>query len=154
MADPKEWGPTLWKIIHIVSEQLGKNTNIIMQKDEMTYYKAFQRKVYYILPCKICRIHYKEYMKNIKDIEYADFKKHSKIFYLNLHNELNIRNSSNQFTFEELDTYKQYTKDDLNKILTEFTTLYRKYTNLKYITYDEFKDFNRILILLRRFINF
>lgn len=154
MADPKEWGPTLWKIIHIVSEQLGKNTNIIMQKDEMTYYKAFQRKIYYILPCKICREHYKEYMKNIKDIEYSDFKKDSKTFYLNLHNELNLRNSTNQFRFEELDTYKEYTKDDLNKILTEFTTLYRKYTNLKYIAYDEFKDFNRILIILRRFINF
>jgi hypothetical protein len=154
MADPKEWGPTVWKIIHIISEQLGKNTNTIMQKDEMTYYKAFQRKIYYILPCKICREHYKEQYKNIKDIEYTNFKTYSKTFYLNLHNEINLRNSINQYTFQDLDIYKQYTKDDLDKIITEFTTLYRKYTNLKYIAYDELKDFNRILILLRRFINF
>ena len=64
MADPKEWGPTFWKIIHIISEQLGKNTNTIMQKDEMIYYKAFQRKVYYILPCKICREHYTIHLEN------------------------------------------------------------------------------------------
>jgi len=154
MADPKEWGPTLWKILHTVSENLGKNTNLHMQKDEMTYFKALQRKLYYILPCKICRIHYKEYMKNIKDFEYTKFKENSKTFYLNLHNQVNLRNSTKLYSFEDLDIYKQYTKNDLDKIFTEFVTLYRKYTNLKYIAFDELKDFNRILILLRRIINF
>jgi hypothetical protein len=154
MADPKEWGSYVWKIIHIVSEQLGKNTNLFMQKDEMLYYKAFQRKVYYMLPCKICREHYKAYLKNIKDVEYSNFKEDSKTFYLNLHNELNMKNSTKQFTFEDLNIYKEYTKEDLDKIFTEFTTLYRKYTNLHYIAYDELRDFNRILIILRRFISF
>ena len=65
MADPKEWGPTLWKILHIVSEQLGKNTNLVIQNDEMTYFKAFQRKVYFILPCKICRDNLKKNLLKI-----------------------------------------------------------------------------------------
>ena len=154
MADPKEWGPVVWKILHIVTEQLGKNTIPVMQKDEMTYYKAFQRKVYYILPCKICRQHYKDYYKNIKDVDYGKFKETSKTFFLNLHNDVNTRNSAKQFTFDDLNIYTQYSKNDLDIIMNEFTTLYRKYTNLHYIAFDELKDFNRILTLLRRFINF
>ena len=154
MADPKEWGPVVWKILHIVTEQLGKNTIPVMQNDEMTYYKAFQRKVYYILPCKLCRQHYKDYYKNIRDVDYGKFKETSKIFFLNLHNDVNIRNSAKQFTFDELNIYTQYSKNDLDIIMNEFTTLYRKYTNLHYIAFDELKDFNRILTLLRRFINF
>ena len=154
MADPKEWGPVVWKILHIVTEQLGKNTIPVMQNDEMTYYKAFQRKVYYILPCKLCRQHYKDYYKNIRDVDYGIFKETSKTFFLNLHNDVNIRNSAKQFTFDDLNIYTQYSKNDLDIIMNEFTTLYRKYTNLHYIAYDELKDFNRILTLLRRFINF
>jgi hypothetical protein len=154
MADPKEWGPVVWKILHIVSEQLGKNTIPVMQKDEMTYYKAFQRKVYYILPCKLCRQHYKDYYKNIRDVDYGKFKETSKTFFLNLHNDVNIRNSAKQFTFDDLNIYTKYSKNDLDIIMNEFTTLYRKYTNLHYIAFDELKDFNRILTLLRRFINF
>lgn len=154
MADPKEWGPVVWKILHIVTEQLGKNTIPVMQNDEMTYYKAFQRKVYYILPCKLCRQHYKDYYKNIRDVDYGKFKETSKIFFLNLHNDVNIRNSAKQFTFDDLNIYTQYSKNDLDIIMNEFTTLYRKYTNLHYIAFDELKDFNRILTLLRRFINF
>jgi len=154
MADPKEWGPTLWKILHIVSEQLGKNTNLVIQNDEMTYFKAFQRKVYFILPCKICREHYKEEMKNIKDIQYTNFKIYGKTFYLNIHNNVNKRNSTKLYTFEDLDIYKDYKKEDLDNIVREFATLYRKYTNLHYIAYDELNNFTRLLIVLRRCINF
>ena len=154
MADPKEWGPLVWKILHIVSENLGKNTVPIIQKDEMTYYKALQRKVYYILPCKLCREHYREHFKNIRDVEYSKFKETSKTFFLDLHNSVNMRNSTKQFTFDDLNIYTQYSKNDLDNLLSEFATLYRKYTNLRYIAYDELKDFNRILTLLRKFINF
>lgn len=154
MADPKEWGPILWKIIHTTCEHLGKSTNPILQRDELLYFKAFQRKLFYILPCKMCRIHYKEYSIHIKDVKYENLKEYARIFYLNLHNNVNELNNKPHFKKEDLETSYAYSKDEYNNTINSLNNLYSKYTNLQYISFDELKDFNRILTFLRKFMNF
>lgn len=153
MADPKEWGSLLWKIIHSTCAHLGNNTNAILQRDELTYFKAFQRKLFYIIPCKICRTHYKEYMINIKDVKYDEIKEYSTNYYYNLHNKINSSNNKPLFKKEDLEIYN-YSKNEYNNLLTELNELYSKYIKLRYISFDELNDFNRILRILRNFINF
>jgi len=69
MADPNEWGPLFWKILHSIPENLGNNTNKILQNDEILYFKNFIRQIKTVLPCKICEKHYTEYYnKKKKDI--------------------------------------------------------------------------------------
>jgi hypothetical protein len=153
MADPKEWGSLLWKIIHNTCAHLGNNTNIILQRDELRYFKAFQRKLFYIIPCKICRIHYKEYMVNIRDINYDNLKLYGTNYFYELHNKINSSNNKSLFKREDLENYNCF-KDEYNILLSDFNKIFTKYTDLHYISIDELKDFNRILRILRNFINF
>lgn len=154
MADPKEWGPILWKIIHTTCEHLGNSTNLTLQRDELRYFKAFQRKLFYVLPCKVCRMHYKAYSVHIKDVKYENLKEYARTFYLNLHNNINKSNNKQDFKSEDLDRTYNYSKDEYNNTIHSLNNLYSKYTNLQYISYDELKDFNRILTVLRKFMNF
>jgi hypothetical protein len=155
MADPKEWGPILWKIVHTTCEQLGKSTNLILQNDEITYFKAFQRKLLYVLPCKVCKLHYKSYMLlNIKDVPYENLKDYARNYYFDLHNKVN--SSNNKELFDKTDLEKNYSisKDEYNRSIIELNKLYNKYTNLQHVSFEEVKDFNRILTMLRKFTGF
>jgi hypothetical protein len=58
MADPKEWGPLLWKILHTISENLGNNINKVLQKDEILYFQNLLKQIKNIIPCKLCVKHY------------------------------------------------------------------------------------------------
>ena len=153
MADPKEWGPLLWKIIHTTCIHLGNSSHSMLQQDELTYFKAFQRKLYYILPCKVCRDHYKQYMMHIKDVPYDALKVYATNYFYELHNKVNSYNNKALYVKEDLISYN-CSKDTYNKNIHELNKLYSKYTNLQYISYDELKDFNRILTILRRLMNF
>jgi len=154
MADPKEWGTVLWNVVHTICEHLGTNTNITIQQDEIRYFKAFQNKLFYILPCKICRNHYKEYLKNIKNVKYTELKSYAREYFFELHNKIRSSKGEELFKKEDLEVRYNYSREDYIRIIREFNTLYNKYTNLQYISFDELKDFNRILTILRRFINF
>jgi len=148
MADPKLWGPLLWKILHSTCENLGNNTHIILQNDEMNYFKQLQKKLYFALPCKICKDHYKTYSKNIKDVPYTNFKTYAKEFFFNLHN---IINGSN-FNYNDLETTYKYNKELMNTHISELSVLYRKFSDSRYIQYKEYNDFIAILNMLRRFM--
>ena len=154
MADPKEWGPVLWKIIHTTCEHLGKSKNILLQNDELRYFKALQKKLYYILPCKVCKLHYKSYMIHIKDVSYDNLKEYARNYYFDLHNKVNSSKQHELFNKEDLEKTYDISKDEYNKSIIEFNKLYNKYTNLQYISYEELKDFNKNLTMLRKFTGF
>jgi hypothetical protein len=90
MANPKEWGPLVWKIIHTCIEHLGTNTNILLQNDELYAYNKFVNQIRYILPCKICKLHYTNYLFNHKkNVTYIELKDYAKEFFYNLHDTIN-----------------------------------------------------------------
>jgi hypothetical protein len=154
MADPKEWGPTLWKIIHICSENLGKHSKQIIQKDELLYFNMFQKKLATILPCKICKTHYIEYMKNIKEVSYAELKDYGKKYYYNLHKEINDEKQivSPEYT-DLVNIYGKVSYTDMNNLVKTLNNLYLKYFMLKYINTNDYKEFQRILSMLRHIIS-
>lgn len=155
MAKPEEWGPILWNIIHITCENLGNNQNIFIQNDEIRQFKLFQEKLYYVLPCKICKIHYQKYLKeNTKAITYSELKEYGRTFYLNLHNEINVSNSKPLFKFEDLEKKYNQKFSQLKKILEDFNTLYSKYITFNYLSYKNLSDFLRTLSMLHKFMNF
>ena len=130
MANPTEWGPIVWKIIHIVSENLGNNTILLLQNDELNAFHNFVKKIQYVLPCIICRKHYHTfYIKHYnKKIIYKDLKDFAKKYYYDLHDEINKSKNTISISFDSLDElYGSIPKDTLNTSITEFETLYKKY---------------------------
>jgi len=154
MADPKEWGSLLWKIIHICSENLGKHTKIILQKDEIMYYNQFQRKLANIIPCKVCKQHYKKYMIHIKDVSYEEYKIYGKKYYYNLHKEINDEKQIDSIKYEDLDNiYGKINYKTMDGYVKQLNNLYLKYLNLNYINSIDYKEFQRSLSMLRHIIN-
>ena len=145
MANPKEWGPLVWKILHICCENLGKNTKSILQVDEINAFKIFLNKTGSVLPCVLCRKHYNKYylLHNKKDILYKDLKVYAKQYFYDLHEEVNKDNNIVSYIiYDSLETiYAQTTKQELNIIIKEFEQLFQKYILYHFIHVNAVKDF-------------
>ena len=147
MANPKEWGPIVWNIIHICCEHLGTNTNNILQEDEINAYKKFINQIQFILPCKICKIHYKKYLVNHKkDIQYHELKQYAKEFFYNIHDSINKEKNSISIPFSSLElNYGTITKGEFNKILLNFNILFQKYNLYHFISSESVRDFLKVV---------
>ena len=55
------WGPSLWHYLHTMSF----NYPIKPTKEDKQYYKQFMLSLKYVLPCKYCRINFKDNIKAI-----------------------------------------------------------------------------------------
>jgi hypothetical protein len=155
MANPSEWGPLLWKIIHSINQKLGNQTNNLLQKDEMNYYNNFTKQIGFVLPCKVCKKHYYDYaIKNKKNIEYYDFKDYAINYYFSLQNEINQEKNKILFTKNELSIYSIIKTNELNSLIIEFNKLFQNYILHHYISANAVKDFNLALLKLRNIIYF
>ena len=155
MADPNEWGPILWKILHNISENLGKNTNRILQNDEIQYFQNILKQLKNILPCKLCVKHYSEYyFKNKKDyLQYNELKIYAKKYFYNLHEEINKDNHKESFNYDNLVIYNS-SKDDVSNFILQLDVLFKKYTQINLIKGCDMREFFKTLVALRRFMNY
>jgi hypothetical protein len=107
-----EWGPILWRILHGLAEHYGKLMYPLFLKEEENAWPKFIEQTQYILPCKECREHYKDYyLKNkpsiLKNLSSEQKGVWIKNYFFNLHNEVNIRNDKSLFEYSNLhNTYK------------------------------------------------
>ena len=157
MANPNEWGPLVWKILHVLSEKFGSNTNTILQNDELNAFDHFVKDLIYILPCPMCRKHYKEYYKlhYKKNIKYTDLKNFSKKYFYNLHDEINKSKNNESPPFDLLTEIYGYTsKDKFIDYLKEYTILFNKYILNKYIHSEDVKKFVFNIKYIRIIINY
>lgn len=151
MANPKEWGPLLWKILHISCEGLGRNTKSLLQADELNAFKNFLVKTGSVLPCVICRKHYSAYyMKNKRDIAYSELKEYAKHYFYELHEQVNKEKGIPPFAYENLGIY---VGADLNEVIKEFEKLFQKYVMYHFIHPNAVKDFLLTLRMLRVSMN-
>ena len=61
-ADPVEWGPVVWKYLHIVAEKLGSTGNKIVDTDLANYYETLITTLHQVLPCTECQAHTTSYI--------------------------------------------------------------------------------------------
>lgn len=152
MANPKEWGPLVWKIVHTCCEHLGSNTINLLKNDELHAYKKFTNQLKFILPCKICKIHYSKHLQtHKKDIEYSELKEYAKEFFYNIHDSINKEKNISSIPFSSLEiTYGKITKEEFNTLLSEFDTLFKKYKLLHFVSSESVRDFLKAIHVLRR----
>jgi len=154
MADPNIWGPYLWKILHTISENLGKNTNKLLQIDELQNFQNILKQISNVLPCKLCTNHYKKYyFKNKKDIKYDELKDYAKKYFYNLHEEVNQDNHKESFHYDNLITYNS-SKEELQIIIKNLETLFKKYISINLLNGNNVREFFKTLIILRKFMNY
>jgi hypothetical protein len=99
-----EWGPLAWDILHGLAERSGSGIN---PADERRGWVTLFGSIALMLPCEICREHFKVYLAehpvdNILDMDYKLLKNYVKTWLWTLHNIINNGNSKESFPFDGL----------------------------------------------------
>ena len=103
------WGPSGWKFLHTLTFNYPINPTINQKK----IYKNYFTLTGDILPCKYCRVSYKEFIKKIPIDNYLDSRDSLvKWFYL-IHNLVNKKLNKRKILLKTL--IKRYEKYRVNK---------------------------------------
>jgi hypothetical protein len=109
------WGPIFWNIFHGFAERAERS---ISKEDEVREWQKFVKLTGDILPCDICRDHFKRYIAatpftQISKIPFNQIKTFVKTWFWNLHNEINAGTNKPIFDYNDLTpTYSEISLDD------------------------------------------
>lgn len=100
--DPKVWGPHFWFILHLVSFNYPDNPST-PDKDN---YKRFYESIGDILPCPLCKKHYKSHMSQFPIGVHLDSRMDLITWVVQVHNFVNQYLGKPIYTVKQaLDTY-------------------------------------------------
>ena len=83
--DTKKWGPSGWKLLHLISYQYPVNPTSIDKKNIKEFFELLK----YLLPCKYCRISIIKFYNEIPIEQYYHNKKKMIEFVYLIHNKVN-----------------------------------------------------------------
>ena len=93
--DPNIWGSHAWLFLHTITLNYPENPT----KFDKEHYKNFFENLSHVIPCDVCRDHYKQ---NIRKHPIQLESKESLAKWLhNIHNLVNVKNNKDEFEYEE-----------------------------------------------------
>ena len=140
----KEWGPKLWYTLHLISFNYPDNPDVLTKR----YHHDFFENLKHVLPCSICRNHYKNHLETNPITPHLDDRLSFSKWVVNLHNQVNIMlgkpvKSYKDVVFlynqqEKLEKKMNINYSVLFICITTLTIIYyfsRKHTNLRNSNY-------------------
>ena len=119
---PSVWGPFFWHTIHIVALGYPKNPTYTDKKCAKEFYESLA----YLLPCAICRQHYKEHLTKNPLTPFLDSRTDLIKWTVKIHNGVNKMLEKPEWTLEEVLAYYErvgnrnrspvWTKEDMNEV--------------------------------------
>ena len=111
LLPPTEWGPILWKYLHIIAEKIGQSGSKIMDADQANYIRTIITMLPSILPCPDCQNHSEAYLvanpfPSLKDTYGATMRDSVRIWLFLFHN--SVRVMKGQEPVESIDFCQQY----------------------------------------------
>jgi hypothetical protein len=152
----KPWGPPLWKILHGIAEALGTQTIPMLATDEAHEIVFLLRDVEKIMPCQLCRTHYREWRKNhpLEDIDKLRghmLKTGVRQWLFDLHENVNrSRNIESGLTVEQMPDL--YGSVDFKEAWGEFFTKVKLNTEVGLVSQSVLQNFHRRLGMLRKLV--
>ncbi len=112
------WGPKAWHLLHSFSLHINNE----LTKDNKHEYYLFYKTFIYMIPCKICRLHYKDMFEFQEPLIEKDItKKTLPKWVWKIHNRVNIRLGKKEITFEEgLKLQEQIKNNDIFFFINHF----------------------------------
>lgn len=124
--DPKIWGPNFWFSLHTVTLAYPD----VPTYEERRRYHDFFTSLQYVLPCKLCREHYTNHLKEYPISIQLNSKEDLVKWCFNLHNRVNRSLGKEDFKYEDFrEKYRKiYAPTIIEKIINpEQIKKYRKY---------------------------
>jgi len=106
LLPPTQWGPILWKYLHIIAEKIGQSGNKIMDADQANYVKTLITMLPFILPCQDCQNHSEAYIAaypfpSLKDTYGTTLRDAVRLWLFTFHN--HVRSMKGQDPLESID---------------------------------------------------
>ena len=96
--NPEVWGPPAWTFLHSITINYPHNPT----QEEKTQYFNFFDNLKNVLPCCICKEHYKRYLEEYPLLDNIDSKDKLIRWLINIHNKINVMNGKKEWTFQEV----------------------------------------------------
>ena len=119
---PSVWGPFFWHTIHIVALGYPKNPTYTDKKCAKEFYESLA----YLIPCPVCREHYKEHLISKPISTFLDSRTDIIKWTIDIHNSVNKTLGKSEWTLEEVLLYYEkignrnrspiWTKEDMNEV--------------------------------------
>ncbi len=94
------WGPKAWHLLHSFS--LHHNQNEIWDKEKKHGFYLFYKTFVYLIPCKICQLHYKNMFEIFEPLDEKNISPKTLPKWIwKLHNRVNSRLGKKELTYEE-----------------------------------------------------
>ena len=150
-----EWGPLLWQMLHGCAEKLGRAPNTLIFQDHRREMIFILRYTELIMPCQMCRNHYKEWRTKHPIDQFPDtqneFREAVRKWLYDLHEEVNQSHSKAGLIKIE-DLPKKYGGFDLKDVGQRFFQLMDRALRLKAVGREELKKFNTHYTFLSRIL--
>jgi Erv1 / Alr family len=62
LSEPPQWGPVLWKLLHCLTEHIGKSGSSVVDTDQANYMETLLTMLPLIVPCSECQAHAASYL--------------------------------------------------------------------------------------------
>jgi hypothetical protein len=119
---PSVWGPFFWHTMHIVALGYPKNPTYTDKKCAKEFYESLA----FLLPCSICREHYKQYLQEKPISTFLDSRTDLIKWTIQIHNKVNQMLGKPEWTLEEVLSYYEkvgarnrspvWTKEDMKEV--------------------------------------
>ena len=119
---PTVWGPFFWHTMHIVAIGYSKHPTYT----DKNCAKEFFESLVFLIPCSICREHYKEHLTNKPITPFLDSREDLLKWTIDIHNKVNKLLNKSQWTEAEVIRYYErlgerkrspvWTKEDMDQI--------------------------------------
>ena len=126
--DTTIWGPPFWFTLHTISLNYPENPTYVERQQHLLFFESLKK----ILPCSICRNHYKKFLQDQPISPYLDNKKSLKRWILDCHNNVNKLNNKKIWTMKEVDIYYDNIYNNKEKFKCSFVIKDKKKKKFKY----------------------
>ena len=119
---PTVWGPFFWHTMHIIAIGYSKHPTYTDKKCA----KEFFESLVFLIPCSVCREHYKEHLTNKPITPFLDSREDLLKWTIDIHNKVNVVTNKPQWTEQEVMKYYEklgqrtrspiWTKQDMDEV--------------------------------------
>jgi len=102
---PADWGPLLWKLLHIMGEHVGKSATQSLNRDEAIMIDFIIQGLPNVLPCSECAQHARDYIRyhpssQVKNLTGNALTEWTRNYFFYFHNDV-LRRQQKPFVYNE-----------------------------------------------------
>lgn len=150
--DSSEWGPLLWTLLHGLAEKAGAPTSPMFAEDERRAWIHFFKETSDIIPCHVCKEHFRLYLKEhpvdeLKNIPIQSMREWIRDWFWEVHEWVNATLEKPSFPKEGLK--EKYAAVNLRTVLKQFEPPMKRAILLSGNQYMKFKEWkSRYMVIL------